>query len=126
MGRRQFLIATGVASTCALSCKKSAGLINNQGFETNVATAAEKTGSASINATDNKSPHPLSPLKIRNVALEYRIMPTPSPPHSSRRPENFPTGFFRKHYSNVAIVTVDMLFRTCPKTYSAMELLKYN
>jgi len=130
MGRRQFLIATCVASTCALSCKIIAGLINNPGFETNVATAAEKTGSASINATDNKCPHLLSPLKIRKVVLKNRVMPTPPPPHSGQGPENFPTDIFRKHYSNVgkkaAIITVDMLFGTYPKTYSEMELLKYN
>jgi len=37
MGRRQFLIAAGVASTCALTCKKLAG------FETRTAMAAEQT-----------------------------------------------------------------------------------
>ena len=35
MGRRQFLIATGLASTCALTCKRLAG------FETRSAMAAE-------------------------------------------------------------------------------------
>jgi len=28
MGRRQFLIAAGVTSTCALTCKKLAGFID--------------------------------------------------------------------------------------------------
>ena len=123
MGRRQFLIATGVASGCALTCNKIAGLVKSPGFEASVAMAAEKTGTAGINATNNKCPNLLSPLKIRNVVLKNRIMHTPSPPHSSQGPENFPTDLFRRHYSNVAknagIVTVDMLFGTYPKTYSS-------
>ena len=41
MGRRQFLIAAGVASTCALTCKKLAG------FETRAAMAAEQAAIAS-------------------------------------------------------------------------------
>ena len=64
MGRRQFLIATGVASTCALTCKKLAG------FETRAAMAAEQAATASIKAAGNRCPHLLSPLRIRNGAEE--------------------------------------------------------
>jgi len=49
IGRRQFLIAAGAASACALTCKKLSG------FETNVATAAEKAPTASDKTTKNQN-----------------------------------------------------------------------
>jgi len=126
MGRRQFLIAAGVTSTCALTCKKIAGLID-PGLQSGSAMAAEKTATAGIKAAANKCPHLLSPLRIRNVVLKNRIMHTASPPHCMQGPENFPADVFRNHYSNMAknaaVVTVDMAFGTYPKTYADSSLL---
>ena len=64
MGRRQFLVAAGVASGCALSCKK---LLN---FQRGVAVAAEQTQAAVAKAAGNRCPHLLSPLKIRKAVLK--------------------------------------------------------
>jgi 2,4-dienoyl-CoA reductase-like NADH-dependent reductase (Old Yellow Enzyme family)/thioredoxin reductase len=115
MGRRQFLIATGVASTCALTCKKLAG------FEAGTAMAAEKAAIANIKAAGNKCPHLLSPLRIRNVVLKNRIMHTVSPTYFMQGPENFPAEMYRNHYSNIAknaaIVSMSTHYGTYPKTY---------
>jgi len=115
MGRRQFLIATGVASTCALTCKKLAG------FETRTAMAAEQAAFAAVKAAGNRCPHLLSPLRIRNRMLKNRIMHTVSPTYFMQGPENFPTENYRNHYSNVAknaaIVSMSTHFGTYPKTW---------
>jgi NADPH-dependent 2,4-dienoyl-CoA reductase/sulfur reductase-like enzyme len=116
MGRRRFMMAAGVASTCALTCKKLAG------FQTKVAMAAEQAASANIKAAVNKCPHLLSPLKIRNVVLKNRIMHTVSPTYLLQGPENFPAEAYRNHYSNMAknaaIVSINTHFGAYPKTYS--------
>jgi len=116
IGRRQFLIATGVASTCALTCKKLAGL------ETRAAMAAEQAAAtAGIKAAGNRCPHLLSPLRIRNVVLKNRIMHTVSPTYFMQGPENFPADMYRNHYSNMAknaaIVSMSTHYGTYPKTY---------
>jgi hypothetical protein len=49
MGRRQFLIATGVASACALTSKKIAG------FQTDTAAAAENAATASVKTTKKQN-----------------------------------------------------------------------
>jgi 2,4-dienoyl-CoA reductase-like NADH-dependent reductase (Old Yellow Enzyme family)/thioredoxin reductase len=114
--RRQFLIASSVASTCALTCKKLAG------FQTSAAMAAEKAAVASIKAVGNKCPHLLSPLRIRDVVLKNRIMHTVSPTYYMQGPENFPAEMYRNHYSNMAknaaIVSMSTHFGTYPKTYT--------
>ena len=119
MGRRQFLIATGLASTCALTCKKLTG------FETRAAMAADTVATAGIKAAGNRCPHLLSPLRIRNVVLKNRIMHTVSTPNLIQGPENFPADAYRNHYSNMAknaaIVTINTQFGTYPKTYSANQ-----
>ncbi len=118
MGRRQFLMAAGVASTCALTCKKLAG------FQTNAAAAeaAEKAAVKSMKSATNKYPHLLSPFRIRNVVLKNRIMHTTSPPHSLQGPENYPSEAYRNHYSNMAknaaIVSLSMGYGTYPQTYN--------
>jgi len=116
MGRRQFLIATGVASTCALTCKKLAG------FETRAVMAADKAATAAVKATTNRCHHLLSPLRIRNVVVKNRIMHTQSPPHCLQGPENFPADAYRNHYSNIAknaaIVSVEEHFIKYPIDYS--------
>jgi hypothetical protein len=48
MGRREFLIAAGLASGCALTCKKLAG------FQSSVAMAADKAATAGIKATTKR------------------------------------------------------------------------
>jgi thioredoxin reductase len=115
MGRRQFLIATGVASTCALTCKKLAG------FETRAAMAAEQAAFAAVKAAGNRCPYLLSPLRIRNRMLKNRIMHTVSPTYFMQGPENFPTENYRNHYSNVAknaaVVSMSTHFGTYPKTW---------
>ena len=115
IGRRQFLIAAGLASTCALTCKKLAG------FETRSAMAAEQAALAALKAAGNRCPHLLSPLRIRNRVLKNRIMHTVSPTYFMQGPENFPTENYRNHYSNVAknaaIVSMSTHFGTYPKTW---------
>jgi len=125
MRRRQFLIAAGVSSTGALTCKKLAAFqMNGATTPANmapIAMATEKARAASTNAIINKCPNLLSPLRIRNVVLKNRIMHTQSPPHSMQGPENFPADVFRNHYSNMAknaaIVSLDDHFGTYPKVY---------
>lgn len=51
MGRRQFLIAAGVASRCALTCKKLAG------FQARAAMAADIVAAAGIKTADNRCLH---------------------------------------------------------------------
>ncbi|MBN1625809.1 MAG: hypothetical protein JW944_04730, partial [Deltaproteobacteria bacterium] len=115
MGRRQFLIATGLASGCALTCKKLAD------FQIRTVMAADKAATSSLKAAGNKCPHLLSPLRIRNIVLKNRILHTQSPPHSLQGPENFPADAFRLHYSNMAknaaIVSLDDHFGTYPIQY---------
>lgn len=79
MGRRQFLIAAGVTSTCALTCKKLAGFVDRN-LSPASAMAAEQASLAKMKATASRCPHLLSPLRIRNVILKNRIYHTQSPP----------------------------------------------
>src|SRR4030042_3049592 len=97
MGRRQFLIATGAASTCALTYKKL------EGFQTGVAMAAGNPGSASIKgAFSSKYIHLLSPIKIGNVILKNRMIHSRSLPHFLQGPETFPSETVISHYAGVA------------------------
>jgi thioredoxin reductase len=89
MGRREFIIAAGAASTCALTCRKLAG------FEAGAAAAAGKAGSAVTIAAAAKYPHLLSPLRVRNKVLKNRIMHTLSTPQ-------FMQGSVGSYYSEVA------------------------
>jgi len=115
MGRRQFLMAAGAASTCALTCKKLAG------FQARSAVAAEEAAAATTKAAGNRCPHLLSPLKVGNKVLKNRIMHCVSPVYTLQGPENFPTDAWRNHYSNIAknaaIVTMETSFGPYPKTY---------
>jgi len=119
MGRRQFLVAAGVASTCALTCKKLAG------FETRAAMAAEQAATAGIKVAGNRCPHLLSPLKVGSRVLKNRIMHCVSPVYTLQGPENFPTDAWRNHYSNIAknaaIVTMETSFGPYPKKYHTKE-----
>ncbi len=121
IGRRQFLIAAGIASTCALTCKKLTG------FETPGAMAAEQAATNAVKAAGNRCPHLLSPLRIRNKVLKNRIMHTISAPFFMQGPENFPTEMYRKHYSdlakNAAIITMSTHYgSTTQRTYKKMDL----
>lgn len=115
MGRRQFLIASGLASGCALTCKKLAG------FQTDVVMAADRAATASVKASGNRCPNLLSPLRIRNVMLKNRIMHTVAPPYLLQGPENFPTDAYRNHYSNMAknaaIVSISTHYGPYPRTW---------
>jgi thioredoxin reductase len=119
IGRRQFIIAAGIASTCALTCKKL------MGFETRAIMAAEQAASTVVKAAGNRCPHLLSPLKIRNRMLKNRIMHTISPVYTMQGPENFPSEAWRNHYSNIAknaaIVTIEYTFGKYPKKYHTKE-----
>lgn len=119
MGRRQFLMTAGLASGCALTCKKFAGFMDRNAQAS--VLAADKAMAATMKKNAGRCPHLLSPLRIRHVVLKNRIMHTASPPHSLQGPENYPTDAFRNHYSNMAknaaIVTVDDHFGTYPKQY---------
>ncbi len=119
MGRREFL-AAGVASTCALTCKKVAGL------EPAAAMAAEQAAAAGIIKTaGNSCPHLLAPIAIRDKVLKNRIMYTVSGLFAMQGPENYPSEAYRNHYSNVAknaaIVTVMTMFGKYPKTYHSRK-----
>jgi thioredoxin reductase len=107
-GRRQFLIATGLASTSAFAWKRLTG------FETGTAMAAEKAVRTGAKAATPKYPHLLSPLRIRNVVLKNRIIQTRSTPHQLQGPENYPNEETRSFYSeaarNAAIVSLHPRF----------------
>jgi NADPH-dependent 2,4-dienoyl-CoA reductase/sulfur reductase-like enzyme len=127
MGRRQFLIATGLASTCALSCKKLAG------FEKRAAMAAQQTAVAASKTSGNRCPHLLAPLRIRNRVLKNRIYHTVSPTYFMQGPENYPTQLYRNHYSNMAknaaIVSVSTHFESegaSPSSLVASEITNDN
>jgi 2,4-dienoyl-CoA reductase-like NADH-dependent reductase (Old Yellow Enzyme family)/thioredoxin reductase len=124
MGRRQFLIAAGAASTSALALKKMAGVVD-PAFQTNAAIAADKPATGGAVGLAAKYPHLLSPLRVRNKVLKNRIMHTPSPPHSLQGPENYPADAYRAHYSemakNAAIVTINEHFGKWPKTWDPKE-----
>jgi 2,4-dienoyl-CoA reductase-like NADH-dependent reductase (Old Yellow Enzyme family)/thioredoxin reductase len=120
MGRRQFLITAGLASTCALTCKKLAGFFDRNS-QAGAAMASERAVSASLRAAGNRCPHLLSPLRIRNVVLKNRIFHSVSPNFIMQGPERYPTDTFRNHYTNMAknaaIVTMNTCFGKYPKTY---------
>lgn len=123
IGRRQFL-AAGVASTCALTCKKLAGL------QAGGVTAAEHAVNPRLSqgaavsfskATGNTCPNLLSPLTIRGRVLKNRIIYCVAGLYAFQGPENYPTDLYRSHYAtmarNAAIVTLMTSFGKYPKTY---------
>jgi thioredoxin reductase len=113
MGRRQFLVAAGVASTSVLACKRLAGMAIPI-RQPNRAKAEEKENIAGGKAASDKYPHLLSPLKIRNKVLKNRILQPRSDPHLLQGPENFPADGTRSFYSriakNAAIVSIHTRF----------------
>lgn len=123
MGRRQFLLTAGAASSSALAYKKLAGFVDPI-FQRGSAMAADMSG-AGVKAVTNKYPHLLSPLKVRDRVLKNRILHTPSPPHALQGPENFPADPYRAHYSqmakNAAIVTIVEHFGQYPKSWSPSD-----
>jgi 2,4-dienoyl-CoA reductase-like NADH-dependent reductase (Old Yellow Enzyme family)/thioredoxin reductase len=110
MGRRQFLVTAGSASTAALALGKLAGGVDT-GFQAGVARANEKPGIVLNESFSSRYSHLLSPLKIGNVILKNRMMHTRSLPHFLQGPETFPSEQVISHYAGVArngaaIVTV--------------------
>jgi 2,4-dienoyl-CoA reductase-like NADH-dependent reductase (Old Yellow Enzyme family)/thioredoxin reductase len=97
MGRRPFLIATGVASTSALTFKQLSG------SQKSIATAAENPGSSGMKgAFSSRYNHLLSPIKAGNVILKNRMIHSRSLPHFLQGPENFPAETVISHYAGVA------------------------
>ena len=97
MGRRQFLIATGVASTCALASKELVG------FQTSAAMAAEKAVTAGAKGDfSRRYSHLLSPINFGNVTLKNRMLYPNALPHHIQGPETFPNDALISYYSNVA------------------------
>jgi 2,4-dienoyl-CoA reductase-like NADH-dependent reductase (Old Yellow Enzyme family)/thioredoxin reductase len=110
MGRREFFLAAGAASTSVLAAAKLAGVVD-AGFQTNVAGASEGPVTAVNESFSSRYSHLLSPLKIGNVILKNRMMHTRSLPHFLQGPEIFPSEQVISHYASVArngaaIVTV--------------------
>ncbi len=118
MGRRQFL-AAGMASTCALTCKKMMGFEASAEEKAAAAAAAAPAGIKA--AVGNRCPHLLSPLRIRNRVLKNRIVHSQSSNQTMQGPENYPTETFRNHYlnlaKNAAIVTMPTMFGSTPRKY---------
>jgi 2,4-dienoyl-CoA reductase-like NADH-dependent reductase (Old Yellow Enzyme family)/thioredoxin reductase len=102
MGRRQFLIATGVASTCALTYKK-VGDVLALNPQADSAMASEMTGAAGRKEiAGNRYKHLLSPIQIGNVILKNRMIHSRSLPHFLQGPETFPAEVVISHYASVA------------------------
>lgn len=97
MGRREFLIAAGVASACAVNCKKLAG------FQNGVAMATDRRAAAGVKSTTDKYPNLLSPLRIRNKVLKNRIMHTRS---SAQFMQESAGTYYSEVAKNAAIVTL--------------------
>jgi 2,4-dienoyl-CoA reductase-like NADH-dependent reductase (Old Yellow Enzyme family)/thioredoxin reductase len=96
MGRRQFLVTTGVASAGALTLKKLAG------FEMHTAMATEKAAAEAKGHFSSRYGHLLSPLNIGNVTLKNRMLYPNALPHHTQGPETFPNDALISYYSNVA------------------------
>ncbi|MDB9822941.1 FAD-dependent oxidoreductase [Deltaproteobacteria bacterium] len=113
MGRRQFLIAAGAASTLGLGYKKITGFFN-PGIQTNVAMASDKPDAEGTEEFySDRYSHLLSPLKIGNVVLKNRMLATRSLPSHLQGPETYPADPVMSHVANVArngaaIVTVSL------------------
>jgi NADPH-dependent 2,4-dienoyl-CoA reductase/sulfur reductase-like enzyme len=100
MGRRQFLVAAGVASTSALALNKLAGVVG-PAFQTSPARAAEKSVTVGVKGS-GKYIHLLSPLKIGNVILKNRMYSTAAVPHNLQGGENFPAEASRSYAALLA------------------------
>jgi 2,4-dienoyl-CoA reductase-like NADH-dependent reductase (Old Yellow Enzyme family)/thioredoxin reductase len=103
IGRRQFLIATGVTSASALALNKLTGAVANPVFQTGSAIASDASGGPVIKgAYSDKYSHLLSPLRIGNIALKSRMMQTPSIPRNLVGPEDISADQMIDHYANIA------------------------
>jgi thioredoxin reductase len=101
MGRRQFLVAAGAASTVALARKKLAGLVPGQ--QAGIAMASEAAVPPVLDGVNNRYGNLLSPIKIRNVIVKNRMFNRAgSPPHNLQGPELYPAEVLREYYSNMA------------------------
>jgi len=111
MGRRQFLVTAGAASTLGLASRRIPRVFN-PGSQTGIAAASERSGAVDMKGVFSKRySHLLSPIKIGNVVLKNRMINTLGLPHFFQGPETFPTDQVISHYSGIArngaaIVTV--------------------
>jgi 2,4-dienoyl-CoA reductase-like NADH-dependent reductase (Old Yellow Enzyme family)/thioredoxin reductase len=101
MGRRQFLIASGMTSASALTLA-SLPCVVDPVFQTSAVMAAGKAGSEEMNGVSDRYSHIMSPLKIGNVVLKNRMYYPQSTPHFLQGPENFPSEEMRSYYINLA------------------------
>ncbi len=102
MGRRQFLVAAGVASTVALARKKLSGVITPFA-RPDEAIASEVSAVAPMTGAGGSYPHLLAPIKIRNVIVKNRMFNRAgAPPHFLQGPENFPAAVLREYYATMA------------------------
>jgi len=101
LGRRQFLLAAGAASTSALAYQKLKG--NAPFARPGISEASESAVAApGKGAYSRKYRHLLSPLRIGNVVLKNRMMATRSLPYYLQGPETFPADPVMCHIENVA------------------------
>ncbi|MBN1627823.1 MAG: hypothetical protein JW944_14990, partial [Deltaproteobacteria bacterium] len=111
MGRRQFLMTAGAASTLGLGSRRLTRVFN-PGSQTGVAAASERSGAVDMKGVFSKRySHLLSPIKIGNVVLKNRMINTLGLPHFFQGPETFPNDQVISHYAGIArngaaIVTV--------------------
>jgi 2,4-dienoyl-CoA reductase-like NADH-dependent reductase (Old Yellow Enzyme family)/thioredoxin reductase len=101
MGRRQFLVAAGAASTLGLGIKKLSD-ITRPGFKPERAEAADKTGNGSEGVFSHRYRHLLSPIKLGNVLIKNRLMQSDSYPFFMQGPETFPSEQVISWYQDVA------------------------
>ena len=99
MGRRQFLVAAGAASTLGLGIRKLSN-ITGQGLKPEAATAKE--ASETEGAFSHRYKHLLSPIKLGNVLVKNRLMQSDSYPFFMQGPETFPSEQVISWYQEVA------------------------
>jgi 2,4-dienoyl-CoA reductase-like NADH-dependent reductase (Old Yellow Enzyme family)/thioredoxin reductase len=101
LGRRQFLMAAGVASTSVLAAGKlSGGQI--PGLAPDTAVASESAGAAAAGSYSRRYRRLLSPIRIGDVVLKNRMMATRALPYYLQGPETFPADPIMFHIENLA------------------------
>jgi NADPH-dependent 2,4-dienoyl-CoA reductase/sulfur reductase-like enzyme len=116
MGRRQFIVAAGVAPAAAMAFNRMAAVVD-PAFQTGSAMAAEKAGS---NFDSIRYIYLMSPFRIGNVILKNRLFATNGSPHFLQGGENFPAEPSRFYAANLAkngaaIVTPRVLYNRVRK-----------
>jgi thioredoxin reductase len=120
IGRRQF-IAASIASTCALTGKRLAGLEPTAAVAAKAAGQSANAAPAIHGVAGNRCPSLLSPLQIRDKVIKNRIIYTVAGLYAFQGPENYPGDVYRRHFAmiarNAGIVTLMTSFGQYPKKY---------